>query len=62
MTTLTLGHDTASDLFPSYTAWLKELESSESNARSFITQRMPLESPLVIECIAFCLHLLWEGE
>ncbi len=60
MTTLTLGHDTASDIFPGYAKWLGDLPSTESTARSYVTQRMPCETIKTIHCIAYCLHKLQE--
>ena len=58
MTTLTLGHDTASDIFPGYARWLGDLPNTESTARSYIAARMPLESSKAVDCIAYCLFTL----
>lgn len=60
MTTLTLGHDTASDIFPSYARWLEGRQSTEQLAEVYTSIRMPLETPKVIECVAYCLHNLQE--
>lgn len=62
MTTLTLGHDTASEIFKGYKAWLKDLPNTESTARSYVANRMPCEPPKAVDCIAHCLFMLHDRE